>query len=387
MLYYRYGPDRIFYFREEYVITPLVILVEFLTFYYIKRLKTRAIELEKLKLEAQELENRIRLYKISMVGLGSITGALLIKTGRGGDDEIIIDVGDLRCGIREGFSYLETKNVQKKIVALFKNKVRNGVILITASAVCQFIKIHGMENLIIQGIGEHFGIIYPQQWGRTTANSVVLGTGIVGLVLSFIINQTAFRIVAPFLIGVGLHMISNSNGVVETTPINIQEIVGKDHLLLSSRKPNEVDVIVINLPSPNFNIKLFKENPECVLMDHKLFNKNCKLSLNVDELEFRVKSDDIVKMKDVLSLETAENLIFSDEQQLKNLPSIEPRWKKSSNDKSRKKLPPAKTVKFSEKFSDTSQDRYRSENEDNTRYQKDNSNREKVKVKENFTPD
>lgn len=68
-------------------------------------------------------------------------------------------------------------------------------------------------------------------------------------------------------------------------------------------------------------------------MDQKLFNKNYKLSSNVDELEFRIKSDDVVKMKNVLSLKTSKNVIFSDKQELKNLPSLEPSWKKIDNDK------------------------------------------------------
>lgn len=84
-----------------------------------------------------------------MVGLGSIAGALLVSINRSGAYETIIDVKYIICGINEKFSYLKAKNVRKKIVSLFKSKARNGVILITASAVCQFLKIQGIESCLI----------------------------------------------------------------------------------------------------------------------------------------------------------------------------------------------------------------------------------------------
>ena len=248
-----------------------------------------------------------------------------------------------------------------------------------------------ISKIFLVPIGEHVGILYPEQLAKAFLNAVVLGSGIVGVRLIFRIQSNLYvQILTSCLFLVGVGMVSLNHGYVETTPINIQEIIGKDLSLIPSRKPKEIDVIIINLPSSNRNIKLYNEKPECALLEQRFFNKNCKLSSNVDKSEFRANRDNIVMLKDILSIKLDENLIFSDEQNLKNLPSIEPSWKKSTNSESRKKRPTSKTVKFSEKFpfpGTSQEDHYHSENEDNKCYSKDDSNREKVKVKENFIPD
>lgn len=81
-------------------------------------------------------------------------------------------------------------------------------------------------------------------------------------------------------------------------------------------------VISINIATETHHFLSFEKNPEYVLLDQKLFNKNYqRIKLYTDKLMTNLL--DVVKISDRIGLDHGA---FNDEHNFRNLSSTNPSW-------------------------------------------------------------
>lgn len=252
-------------------------------------------------------------------------------------------------------SYIDNNRLRKLITSAYTRKARNGVILITATALCHVAKSQGLMFPAIP-ISD-FGITSLFQLMKKRVVTVLLSTGIPLLVLET--GAIAFG-GGWLLIAIGMMLSHYRFENISTTMITNQ-VVEK----IERRIPDVIDIVAVNVKDTGSSTKIEMPKYECQILGQLLLNPNCKSNFIKTYDQINIDFTDVVGMKDVTGL---EKHIFSDEVYFlgnKNFPG-------NKNIKSPKGR--GKMVKFSEKFKDICEDIDSSTDEVNNHYLRNNNN-------------
>lgn len=319
MLYFIKDRNTIYFLDEYFILLPISALIFAIAARKIK--KNEQLKLKRMD-EIRDLERRIRFYKLTTLGLGTMTSLTTLSTltlaMRGGDNEMG-DVSDLSCGLGSGPAVINTNRVREYIVNKFGKRAVKNIIYITVQAVCYIIRKDGVTDFPIAEL-RFIGLTSWLEVGRKA--SVMLLTGgplLYGYYLylsSTIVTGTAIILAVGSLLG-AICMFTRNPYTISATKLSS---IGA---LLKERIPGQIEVVYITV-SDQFKNKVKLELDECALPEQAMFNKKCdisNISLNsgdildvTQELPLDVHYGDIVGVSDVLGI---PKTVLSDKPKLK----------------------------------------------------------------------
>lgn len=343
MLYIRISPNRILFVSEYWILFPLIISIEIAI---IARIRKSRVQQD---LESEKLKKDFVRWKIFNIATKNIFSNIFI---RGGHETMIIDdfvhVSHENCLVPQGVQFLDNEWLRKLLLARYSDKVKNGILYITRTALCHFASEAGLgilDNKVIQisdvllGGKKTFAAILTSLpipllgiWGRTTIPVVLsLVTFLSGAGSMFLLRESSFLL------------------------IQTQVIAGPiSHI--AQRIQDRKDVVVIDLQPSNDKVSMRKSSVpyECSLPDQMIGNQICIREAEIDiksadvVVDMLIDYDEVVNMEDVTGL--SGEIKFSD--QFETLPIENPGPKKSQHSRINPNKSRKRTTNLLEKFGD-----------------------------------
>lgn len=376
MIVYKFSDSRTFFLSEYYILIPLGILVDYIIISKILSYKREKKELERLRKKLKHLERYHKSKDIVCIAFGIVTGLNYILKYRGGSDlalnsnqdielveettpesstsirhvtqeitKITTDVA--RCAIKEGKSYLNYDRLRKIVFNLFKRKAQNGVIVITASALCHLAKIYGLSGPAWPIAIHNFGLTNLYE----TLRKVLVVTLFATVLPCYLMNTPVFAVVGSLASAFGLKLAYLNFDFIPTEGI-------PENVEIDSIRPRIADLPDVVSINYRYRTRIImngqEEASECWLPYYSFSNPKCnRVSLeqikNLAEdgvinngVIHNLNYNDVVNMQDVTGLDCS----FDDELELGGV------VKRVRRSMLRKKTKKTKVVNFLEKFAD-----------------------------------
>jgi len=295
MLLIRISSKRVWVISEYYILIPLMLAIEIAI----------ARKLKKNWSQNNDKSKQFTKRKIFYFAIGRLRGGNEITQLL---EDYYLDVKHLDCILKPGIQYVNNARLRKIVNYLFHDKVKNGVIFITRTALCHIASEYGLYQLdwpipIHSPVAVTSRILLLQKAivsgfiVSPAAITMLLGTTNVGLITSAI----------SFLVGLTTLALTKDGGLAV---IATQAYRGP----ISSLQPrinNQVEVVSIDVP-PNDYTKL-APSYECSLPDQRIGNPTCaRHNLIIDIvnndgsvdviLDKIIDYDQVVNMEDVTGL-------------------------------------------------------------------------------------
>ena len=135
MLYIRVSPNRIFIVSEYWILIPLIVSIEIAIVVRIR--KNRAQH----DIISKKLKKDFIRWKIFNVAIGNVFSSICV---RGGEEVVkIIADGFLQvhheeCLVPKGVQFLDEEWLRKLLLLHHSDKIKNGILYITRTALCHF---------------------------------------------------------------------------------------------------------------------------------------------------------------------------------------------------------------------------------------------------------
>lgn len=297
MMYWKFSENRIFFLNEYWILVPSAIVVNY---FLIRKLRLDKKRIEQLKNLARQIEREKKIKKILLlsIGLNLGLGGYLAIISRGGST--LINTDYIKCDLEEGIRYLDNARLKKIILHLFRHKMKEGIIYITATALCHLANRYGQIFLPLPiAIGD-FGFTNAVQALRKSL--VVLLLGAIG---PLVVLDNPIALILAFALGTsGLRLAFTNLDLIATSAVDLT----KD---LRTRIPGVSEVVVIHNRNKLVMKNPVRENLECSLPDQHLFNPNCKLKPTeipdaIDLALPNLKYEEMVNMHDLTGLDRVE---------------------------------------------------------------------------------
>ena len=299
MLYIRVNPNRLFIVSEYYILIPLIISIEIAIVVRVRKNRAQ----QDLKLE--KLKKDFRRWKIFNVAIENIFTTLFI---RGGEDTVKIvydnfmQVSHENCILPKGLQFLDNEWLRKLLVVQHSDKIKNGILFITRTALCHFASEVGLGILDTQVLKVSSWLILGKKTIATAITfSPILLLGIWGVTATPIILS-----VITFLSGARSMFLLRESGLLL---IKTQAIVGPiSHI--TQRIQDRTDVVVIDLEPSNDKITMKESSVpyECSLPDQMLGNPRCVQETKIDIKSANVIVDTIIDYDEVVNMEDITGL-------------------------------------------------------------------------------
>lgn len=299
MLLIRISSKKVLEISEYYILIPLMLAIELAI----------ARKLKKNRSQNNDKSKQFKKWKIFYFAMGRLRGGNEITQFL---DDYYLDVKHLDCILKPGIQYLDNARLRKIVNYLFHDKVKNGVIFITRTALCHIASEYGLYQLdlpipIHSPVAVTSRILLLQKTivsgfiVSPAAIITLLGTTNVGLIASAI----------SFLVGLTTLALTKDGGLAV---IATQAYRGP----ISSLKPrisNQVEVVSIDVQPNDYTIVKNQLAPsyECSLPDQRIGNPKCARHniiidiVNNDEsvdviLDKIIDYDQVVNMEDITGL-------------------------------------------------------------------------------------
>ena len=285
MLLIRISSKRVFAISEYYILIPLMLAIELAIARKLKK-KNRSQNNEKSKQATK--------WKIFYFAIGRLRGGNEITQFL---EDYYLDVEHPDCILKPGIQFVDNARLRKIVNYLFHDKVKNGVIFITRTALCHIASEYGLYQLdlpipIHSPVAVTSGILLLQKTivsgfiVSPAAIITLLGTTNVGLIASAI----------SFLVGLTTLALTKDGGLAV---IATQAYRGR----ISSLEPrisNQVEVVSIDVQPNDYTIVKNQLAPsyECSLPDQRIGNPTCARHniimdiINNDESVYDIKFAD-----------------------------------------------------------------------------------------------
>lgn len=335
MLYWKYSPNRIFFLNEYWILVPTAIIGNYLIIRKIcsHKNKTQQLkeELKQLKIKIERYKKEERLRRIVYLACG-LSGLSYLSMCRGGADLIDVDYIN-KCGIENGFRFLDNDRLRKIIHDLYHYKRQGKIIFITSTAICHLANQYGKTFLAFPFAIGDFGVTNIYQTIRKTVVTLALG----GIGPCYVIGTPRTLVFAVLLAMVGLRLGLTDLDKIPTSPVYETSVKN-----LKPRVSDLPDVVTVNFRNKIIMTNPAQEKRECWLPEQALLNPGCKVKATEIPSAINLGSHDltyseVVNMQDVTGLDRVE---FSDKL---DLGQVEPSSSKPST---------GKVVNFLKKFGD-----------------------------------
>lgn len=349
MLYIQVSSKRIFIISEYWIFIPLLVAINIVIVQKLNKHSTK----EELNLEQEH--RRWKAFKIFNIAIGNIQTNL---TSRGGETIVeklandYIDVTHEDCILPSGVQYVNNDRLRKLVFSLYPEKVKNGVIFITKTALCHLateyglglpglpIAVHDFINvsdlkILTRKFFASFLITIPISIlgiGEATVTKYIFSG------LSFLFGFTGVALTKDF----GLMVIAT-------------EAVKGPMSLITRRIKDQSELVYVDLePKPNSLVRVEVTEPyHCSLPEQRIGNPICARENKIIDIIKNYESDGVILDKlidydEVVNMEIVTGLPnhdFSDQFELVPLEKPAPIKKPKPKIRSR-------TANLLEKFGD-----------------------------------
>ena len=341
MIIIKVSPNRIFIVSEYWILIPLILSIEIAIVLKIR--KNRAQQ----DLESEKLEKNFIRWKIFNLALGNIFV-------RGGHEKVkiiadgFVEVPHENCLVPKGVQFLDNDWLRKLLLVNHSDKIRNGILYITRTALCQFASEVGLGILDNQ-------VFKVSSWltvGKKTFATILTSLPIPLLGICGVTTIPVVLSIVTFLSGTSFMFFLRESGFLL---IKTKAIAGPiSHI--AQRIQDRTDIVVIDLEPSNDKITMKESSVpyECSLPDQMLGNPKC-----VRETEIGIKSgdvlvdipidyDEVVNMEDITGL--SGEIKFAD--QFETVPIEKPGPIKSQHTRSNPSKSTKRIASLLEKFGD-----------------------------------
>jgi hypothetical protein len=249
MLYIRVSPNRIFIVSEYWIIILLIVPIEITIVVRIR--KNRAQQ----DLKSQKLKKDFIRWKIFNVTIGNVFSSICV---RGGEEPVksiadeFMQVHHENCLVPKGVQFLDEEWLRKLLLLNHSDKIKNGILYITRTALCHFASKVGLGILDTE-------IFKVSSWltvGKKTFAAIIASLPIPLLRIGGITTIPIILSVITFLSGAGFMFSLRESGFLL---IKTKAIAGPiSHI--AQRIQDRPDVVVIDLEPSNDKVTMKKSS-------------------------------------------------------------------------------------------------------------------------------
>lgn len=347
MLFVKVSSNRIFFINEYWILIPLVLTVEIAIV-----LKIRKNRAQKSKGLNENLNEDLRRWKIFHFANRNIFSALFV---RGGEEVVkfitdgFIEVTHDSCIIPKGVQFLDNEWLRKLLTIQHSDKIKNGILFITRTALCHYASQAGLGILDTK-------IVNISSWltvGKKTLATILSLSPVLFLGVGGATTTTIVLSVLTFLSGTSSMFFIRESDLFF---IKTQAIVGSLSQV-ASRVQDRTDVVILDLEPSSDKITMERASVpyQCSLPDQMLGNKKCVPKTVVNDVksgdivvDMLLDYNEVVNMEDITGL--SGEIEFVDQFEIVPIQRPGPIKSKHSRPSRSKKL--TRTVNLLEKFGD-----------------------------------
>ena len=345
MLLIRISSKRMFIVSEYWILIPLILSIEIAI--VVKIRKNRAQK----HLESEKLKKDFRRWKIFNIALGNIFSSIFV---RGEHEEVkiiadgVVEVPHENCIVPKGVQFLDNEWLRNLLLVQHSDKIRNGILYITRTALCHFASEVGLGILDTQA----FNVTSWLTSGKKAFATIIASLPIPLLGIWGVTTIPVVLSIGTFLSGISSMFFLRESGLLL---IQTKAIAGPiSHI--AQRIQDRTDIVVIDLEPTNDKIimKEFSVPYECSLPDQILGNPTCahqtKIGIKSGDviIDIPIDYDEIVNMEDITGL--SGEIKFAD--QFETVPIENPGPIKSQHTRSNPRKSTKRTSSLLEKFGD-----------------------------------
>ena len=236
MIFIRLSPNRIFIVSEYWILIPLILSIGIAIIVKIR--KNRAQK----HLESEKLKKDFMRWKIFNVALGNIFSSIFV---RGGHEKVkiiaddFVEVSHENCIVPKGVQFLDNKWLRKLLLVQHSDKIRNGILYITRTALCHFASQVGLGILDTQA----FKVSSWLTVGKKTLATIIASLPILLLGIWGLTTIPVVLSILTFLSGTSSMFFLRESGLLL---IKTKAIAGPiSHI--AQRIQDRTDIVVIDL--------------------------------------------------------------------------------------------------------------------------------------------
>jgi len=347
MLFVRVSPNRILLINEFWILIPAVLTLEIAIV-----VKVRNNRAQK-HLKSKKLKEDLRRWKIFHFANRNIFSSMFVRGGQEVAKMItdgFMEVTHQNCIVAKGVQFLDNAWLRKLITIQYSDKIKNGILFITRTALCHYASQVGLSLLDTK-------IIKISSWltlGQKTLATLLTLSPITLLGIWGATTTTIVLSVVTFLSGTGSMFFIREADIFF---IKTQAIAGSLSQI-RQRIKDRTDVVVIDLEPSSDKITMEKSSVpyECSLPDQRLGNPTCVRKTKVSEtgtsgnvvVDILIDYDDVVNMEDVTGLNG--DIKFAD--QFETIPIQKPGPIKAEHSRPNPGKKLTRTASLLEKFGD-----------------------------------